>query len=284
VFAFVPDVTTPLITLIVGVVVSSHGDSLFARVELHDHLVQFYDDDEILANTAGQFLVTGWRRGEALVTVATARHNQSILKYLDAHGVDARDPARARFFDAHEMLESISVNGQPDWTRFDQNVGAAARDLQAGCGSVRAFGEMVGLLWSGGRLPAALRVEELWTRALATCPLSLFCAYPIDVLARRFDGSAVSAILRCHTHLLPFGEDGNLAGALERAMDEVLGIGAKRLRKLVSSYFRPSWAAVPDAEAMLLWIRSNLPHYQDQILELARRYYRPDCAAGTAIQ
>jgi hypothetical protein len=102
---------------------------------------------------------------------------------------------------------------------------------------------------------------------------------PIDLLAR---GTAVSAILRCHTHLLPFGPDGNLAAALEQAMDEVLGVGARRLRKLVSSYFRPSWAAVPDAEAMVLWLRNSLPQYREQILERARRYYRPDNASAKA--
>jgi hypothetical protein len=259
-------------------------DQIFSKVEPHDHYVQFYDDDPLLAARVARFLAQGWSRGEALITLATERHNRVIFKELDSLGVDARDSDRVRFLDADEMLEFLLIDGQPDWARFDRHIGAALREFQTRSGTVRAFGEMVGLLWSRDRLPTALRIEEYWSRVLATCPASLFCAYPIDFLARQFDGSAVAAILRSHTHLLPFGPDGNLAGALEKAMDEVLGIGAQRLRKLVSTYFRPSWAAVPDAESMVLWIRGNLPQYAERILFLARQYYRAGGEARAAVQ
>jgi hypothetical protein len=258
-------------------------ESIFSRIEPHDHLVQYYDDERLLIAKVGQFLATGWHQGDALVTVATARHNHAFVEQLDALGIDARDPERARFLDANEMLECILVKGQPDWARFDQQLGAVVREFQTRCGSVRAFGEMAGLLWSHNRLSTALRIEEFWTRVLAASSASLFCAYPIDFLARQYDGSAVNAILRAHTHLLPFGPDGNLAGALQRAMDEILGVGAVRLRKLIRSYFRPSWAAVPDAEAMVLWIRGNLPQYAQQILARTRLYCRTDADAQAAL-
>jgi hypothetical protein len=259
-------------------------EQVFSNVEPHDHYVQFYDEDALLAARVAQFFAKGWKSGEALITVATAGHNRAIIQELDALGIDTGAGERVRLLDAHEMLEFLLVDGQPDRARFDRHVGTVIREYQARCGKVRVFGEMVGLLFSRDRLPTALRIEEYWSRVVATCPASLFCAYPIDLLARQFDASAVAAILRSHTHLLPFGPDGNLAGALEKAMDEVLGIGAQRLRKLVSRYFRPSWAAVPDAESMVLWIRANLPQYAERILSLARRYYHADGEARATVQ
>jgi hypothetical protein len=38
--------------------------------------------------------------------------------------------------------------------------------------------------------------------------------------------------------------------------------------------YRPSWGIVPRGEAVILWLRNNLPDYADEILSRARRYYR----------
>ena len=103
--------------------------------------------------------------------------------------------------------------------------------------------------------------------------MSLFCAYPIDVFSKDFDMQAVDSILSAHTHVLPTGEDGQVGQAIDRAMKDVLGSRAEKLKKLVKTYFRPSWAAVPQAEGLALWLRSNLPQYANQILDRARQYY-----------
>jgi len=257
--------------------------SVFERIEPHDHLVEFYDDDGVLTGKIAHFLANGWERGEAVVAVATGHHKQAIFERLDRLGIDPCERRRACFLDAHEILERILVDGRADWTRFGNHVAAVVHELQARHGSVRAFGELVGVLWRRDQLAAALRIEEFWSRTLSTCNVSLFCAYPIDLLSRRFDGQAVNAILRAHTHLLPFGPDGELQRALGRAMDDVLGTGAKRVREVVGRYFRPCPAAVPDADAMVLWVRSNLPRHADQILARTRQYYRQTDAAAAML-
>jgi hypothetical protein len=48
---------------------------------------------------------------------------------------------------------------------------------------VRAFGEMVALLWAEGKRGAALRLEELWHPFCEREQLPLFCAYPKSALA-----------------------------------------------------------------------------------------------------
>jgi len=57
-------------------------------------------------------------------------------------------------------------DGQPDWDLFRRVIGDALRALRprTGTGSIRAYGEMVGLLWGAESYEAAGRLEEYWNR------------------------------------------------------------------------------------------------------------------------
>jgi hypothetical protein len=132
---------------------------------------------------------------------------------------------------------------------------------------------MVGLLWKAGEYTAAAHLEQLWNELLKQRDVSLFCAYPIDVLSPEFQAGKVDALLCAHTHLLPV--DAALEAALNRAMDEVLGNRVDDLGHLMQGNHRPSWGAIPKAEALVLWLRNNLPGSADEILRRARQYYQP---------
>jgi len=43
---------------------------------------------------------------------------------------------------------------------------------------VRAFGEMVAILWAQGHAAATVRLEHLWSKLCENERLPLFCAYP----------------------------------------------------------------------------------------------------------
>jgi hypothetical protein len=66
---------------------------------------------------------------------------------------------------------------------------------------VRAFGEMVGLLWSEARYAEAALLEALWNALLAGSDYSLYCAYRIDLFSEDVDKAALSSIVTAHTHL-----------------------------------------------------------------------------------
>ena len=77
-----------------------------------------------------------------------------------ARGSTSRRPARAGSLTMHDAaltLDSFMEDGQPDRRRFE----ATARRLLAGADGkpVRAFGEMVALLWEQGNVPAAIRAR-----------------------------------------------------------------------------------------------------------------------------
>jgi hypothetical protein len=131
---------------------------------------------------------------------------------------------------------------------------------------------MVGILWKAGEYAAAARLEELWNELLKSSHIRLFCGYPIDVFAEEFQVEKVDSVLCSHTHMLPVDEA--LEGALNRAMEEVLGTRVEGLRTLIKANHRPSWGEVPRTEAVILWLRSNLPGSAGEIINLARRYYQ----------
>ena len=140
---------------------------------------------------------------------------------------------------------------------------------------------MVGLLWKARQYAAAVRLEQFWNRLLEQSTFSLYCAYPVDIFGKDFDLSTLDSLLGSHTHLLPSQADSTLETALNRAMEEVLGPEAELLRSQIRANFRPSWAIMPAAETVVLWLRTNMPELADRIMKLAREHHR--AMAATAI-
>jgi hypothetical protein len=251
---------------------------LLDRLEPPGHVVQLYGSDErLLIQNVGRFLSEGLRRGDGLLVIATVEHRTSLSRYLrsETSYQEAVLAGRLVFLDARATLSRFLVDGSPDLELFrmiiSENVARVqARSVQGGA---RAYGEMVGLLWQEGKTEAAARLEALWNQLLSQNEVSLFCGYPVDVFSSDFESSKLDPVLCAHTHLLPVDE--SLEGALERAMQEVLGPRTESLRSLFSANHRPAWGSVPRAEALVLWLRNNLPGSADEILKRARAYYRP---------
>jgi hypothetical protein len=216
------------------------------------------------------------RRGDGLLVIATPEHRGSVVRQLADERAYARAVLEGRlvFLDAETTLNRFMVRGEPDRPRFESVIGEALNGIrQRGAHTgIRAYGEMVGVLWQAGEHAAAARLEELWNELLHASDVSLFCAYPIDVFGPDFQAASVDAVLCAHTHVLP--TDTALEGALDRAMDEVLGDRVDGIRSLIQANHRPAWAVVPRPEALILWLRNNLPGSADRIVDRAREYYQ----------
>jgi hypothetical protein len=167
-----------------------------------EHVVQLYGtNDGLLAENVVRYLREGLRRGEGLVVIASTRHRGSFVRALrDAPGYSrAVLEGRLVFLDAEQTLRRFVVAGEPDQARFESVIGDAIGGVRSRTahGRVRAYGEMVGLLWSEERYEAALRLEELWNQLLVSSGVSLFCGYPID--PARHQGP-VESVLSSHSH------------------------------------------------------------------------------------
>ncbi|HEY8656762.1 MAG TPA: MEDS domain-containing protein [Candidatus Limnocylindria bacterium] len=165
-----------------------------------EHTVHFYDRPASLAHRIADFAATGLERGEAAIIIATAEHRMATEGRLVALGVDLGSAAaEGRYLplDAAETLEQLMVDGHPDRARFNEVVGGPVQRAQQARPGLRAYGEMVGLLWSEGKHDAAMALEELWNDLLGHHPFSLMCGYPARRLA--FGGSGLARIVDVHT-------------------------------------------------------------------------------------
>jgi hypothetical protein len=257
----------------------SPWEKLLEGPHARGHVVQLYDksDTQSLTANVSRYLGEGLRRGEGALVIATPEHRDLFWRELEKSGVaisSAVENGQLAFLDARTTLSRCMTGSQPDWITFESVVGAGIgrawpRDGRAG---LRAYGEMVALLWKSGQLAAAIRLEQLWNRLLAQSSFSLYCSYEIDIFGKEFHPRHLDSILRTHTHLVPAQFESNLEAALHRAIDEVLGPCAESAKAHNGARRHRYWALIPTVEAIVLGLRQHFPAQADDILARARRH------------
>jgi len=254
------------------------ADSGFDRAA---HAVQFYDaDDGVLIANVSRYLADGYAAGASLCMLATEPRRVSLFGALEGLGIDtarATDDGRLVGLDAEETLRSFMVDGLPDASRFEDTCGARTRALleQAGSGGLRAYGEMVDLLWRDGKTAAAVRLEQLWDELSARVGgFALFCSYGVDIFGEGFDPQAIEGVLCTHKSVVPSGDDDRLHQSISTAMAHVLGVDVTaQILPEITAARAPAWGALPRGETMILQLRKLLPERAGKVLALARDYY-----------
>lgn len=177
---------------------------------LERHSVQFYERPSSLIAQVSTYVVDGLRsEGDAVVVICTSEHLAALDTELAKAGIDARrarEQGRYVTLDAAETLARFMNSHHPDRDRFTDVVGGELQRVQARYPRVRAFGEMVAVLWSNGQSTAALELEELWNELLGHHPFSLLCAYPLSSLGRPTSLQTIVDIAKRH---------GDVIGAVE---------------------------------------------------------------------
>jgi hypothetical protein len=146
-----------------------------------DHLVQFYETDDVFFKTLEGFVASGFSAGDAVVIIAVPSHREMLNKRLYERGFDvARLRGEDRYIelDAQDCLNKFLVNDWPDQTLFNEFVSELIRRGRGRKRKVRAFGEMVAVLWEQGKGGATVYLETLWHELHKTDMFSLYCAYP----------------------------------------------------------------------------------------------------------
>lgn len=161
---------------------SARSEVFWREIPPPEHLVQIYDNDRIFLDTLASFVAAGVSAGEGVIVIATANHlvrldEQLRMRGLDAEAVHASNQLTT--LEADEVLSQFMVESWPNEQLFQLVArGLLGRARGAGGRRVRAFGEMVALLWARGNEGAAVRLEFLWTQLCNAEKFSLFCAYP----------------------------------------------------------------------------------------------------------
>jgi hypothetical protein len=241
---------------------------LLAQPTLGDHIVQVYEDTAFLAEAVAQFAGTGLERGEGVVLIVTPEHRSAFEAALAACGLDAAAAlARGQLhvLDAERTLALFMRGGMPDWTQFHSAVGGTIARLRLDFPAVRAYGEMVDLLWQRGERDAAIRLEECWNELVRLQTFSLFCAYRMDALDIGSYGGPLECVCKAHTHLIPARDYGHLDEAVAQAARDALGESLSRmLLSLAATH--PVEADMPHGQAVLLWLKKNMPLTAEKVL------------------
>jgi hypothetical protein len=155
-------------------------ESVFGHRVTPKHFVRFSEDDNALVKEISHFIGTGLLTGHGGIVIATKDHLNSIEQRLTASGCKlaaAREQEQYISLDADETLSKCMINGWPDEERFLYTVGTVLIRMEVRHSWVRAFGEMVSLLWTKELYDAALHLEQLWNDLIDLHSCSLFCAY-----------------------------------------------------------------------------------------------------------
>ena len=174
----------------------------------HDHSVQFYGDDASLVRTLSRFVREGLNAAQPVIVIATPEHREALAAALVRDGVSSASFERRGalvMLDAREMLATFMQGPEPDPDRFRAVAGdliESARKTGDG-NSVRAYGEMVDLLWKDGRADAAIKLEMLWNTLAATHQFSLLCGYAMGSFYKESGGHDIGDVCGVHSRVLP---------------------------------------------------------------------------------
>jgi hypothetical protein len=142
--------------------------------------------------------------GESIIIIATEPHLKALKQRLDRAGVDvAQAVVEDRYIamGAETALNKFVVSGWPDDYLFTEFVTGLIGRAKRNGRRVRAFGEMVALLWARGDIAATIRLERLWHEICKRRDFSLLCAYPKAGCTEDVSDS-IAEICAAHTRVI----------------------------------------------------------------------------------
>jgi MEDS: MEthanogen/methylotroph, DcmR Sensory domain len=183
--------------------------SVTASSAAYPHAVKFYNDELSLGRTVAEFLAPGLRERQPAIVIATPDHRALIAAELQQRGLNVTQLERdadLQMLDADALLHRFMVGDEPDPNAFhetiDELITRACKDRQP-C-PVRAYGEMVDVLWKRANADGAIRLEMLWNRVATQAQFSLLCGYAVGNFYKEVStGPTFQTVCDQHNHIVP---------------------------------------------------------------------------------
>lgn len=179
------------------------ADQFWSELTGPDHCVHIYKDEASFMTALEGFAAGGIRQGDSIVMIATPAHLSALAARLGRNGYDVDVATRRGQYvalDAAQTLSRFMVDGWPDKALLSSVVEDVLGRSRRHHHKVRAFGEMVALLWADGLCDAAIQLEHFWAGLCREKDFSLFCAYPESGFRGDADG-AVQQVCAAHSKL-----------------------------------------------------------------------------------
>ncbi len=176
------------------------ANAFWNDVAPNDHVIQIYDDDTAMLEMLTGYALDGFYVGDSVIVLATAGHLSALNKKLTARGANLHPLiADGRYIplNAEDVLTKFMVNGSPHEQYFIETLTPIIQRARKNAKKVRAFGEMVVVLWARGHRSATIQLEHIWNKVCREENICLLCAYP----KKSFDNDASAAIMHiCEAH------------------------------------------------------------------------------------
>lgn len=244
-----------------------------------DHFARLYQDPISLINALEVYIGTGLERGEAAIVLAVRHHREQLQRRLEQRGMNCQSLAASgqlAFLDAHAALEQImhAGPGRPDRETFDALIRPAIRRGLSQFGRLRAYGELVNVLWQHADRPAAHTLEQWWNGLIDEYRFSLLCAYRANVFDNNHGmQAALEQVCQTHSHFIPVDDDDRLERAVDAALQTVVpDADVPKMRQGLQARHRRA-TRMPEAQATLLALDEILPPLAQDVRTLAREYY-----------
>jgi anti-sigma regulatory factor (Ser/Thr protein kinase) len=186
-----------------------------------EHAVKFYESDAELVEAVHPYLSGALRDGAVAIVIATQPHLHALEHELRSGGADlAAARAQDAYFalDAEQTLAELRIEGHVDRQAFEEVVGRLVRGAGASGRTIRAYGEMVALLWDAGDVIGAIELEEMWNELARELPFALLCSYPAASVSGSEHADALHEVCQLHTSVLspPVADDLDAAARLSQ--------------------------------------------------------------------
>jgi DNA-binding NarL/FixJ family response regulator len=168
------------------------------------HHAEFYSDDLSFLDHLAQFVAAALEAGDAAIVLATESHRDSLLRRLQAQGLDIWSPieqGRYIALDAAEVLSQFMLRDKPDPAQFLKLMRNLV-ETAAGKGKpaqVAIFGECAPLLWAEGKAEAAIQIENLGNQLVDEYDLRILCGYSLFSLQGTMDTHIFKRICAEHS-------------------------------------------------------------------------------------
>ena len=259
-------------------------EEVVAGASPHDHILQLYQDNDFLNSAVCRYIGAGLANGDRIILFPTLPHWNAFRQRLEHEGVNveaARERGQLTVVDANELLPRFMRDAMPDPQVFNAVIGDVFRQACAG-GSyqkLRAWGELVDVLWERGDVAASMNLEDLFDQLNKKIGIAMFCSYLMD----NFNGDVHAHMLprlgTNHSHLIPVEDYARLDRAVADALRETVGPDEARvLESQLLSRYQPPFT-MPRSQALLLALRQFLPAVADPVLQRSRNLYAAARAA-----
>lgn len=159
----------------------SRPQDFWGEIAPCEHVLQIYENHEAFLSTLTSFVGDGINSNDCSIVIATTKHLDLLRARLTAYGVNVDSLIKEDQYiplDAEQTLHHFMRNDWPDETLFFELVSGLLERGKLKNRKVRAFGEMVALLWAQGNNGATVHLEHLWSQFCNQKDITLYCAYP----------------------------------------------------------------------------------------------------------